>query len=51
MSEKSEKMVIFWRGNSGEQSAVFTLTTKQRHVSAKKRKHPEALCENSVPPA
>ena len=39
----------FWRGYSGEQSAVFKLTTETAQSSAENAKHPDALRESTVP--
>ena len=36
----------FWRGYSGEQSAVFKLTTETAQSSAENAKHPDALRES-----
>ena len=51
MTERPLCPAVFWRGDSGEQSAVFRLTTGNGALQAGIAEHPEALREISEPSA
>ncbi len=50
MSGRPQASAVSWRGVSGEQSAVFRLTTGNGAMQAGFAVHPEALYEISEPP-